>query len=131
MLIERRRQRSPQPVAAAHLQLDHCSQAFSMHQICLADRRGVVVATDQRDEDCAQVLAAYAPLLYRTELQQERVSLLRSLQEIIPRISHQKISVRRFDLLGQEMFLCALGDRGLRKQQGMVHAMRGLRRIFA
>lgn len=127
---DRRRERSEQPMEAARYQLAYCAREYEMGAFCLADRRGVVIASADTEDPEGEVLAAYAPLLYHTQGHHERISLLASLQEFIPRLDQRRISVRRFWLEGQEMFLCALGHRGVQKDRGMRQAIFGLRRIL-
>jgi hypothetical protein len=129
MWVERRKHRSELPTEAASFQLAYCARKFDINTFCLADERGVVVASAMTSHE-EEVLAAYAPLLYRTRAHQERLGLLTSLQELIPRLEQRRISVRRFLLEGQEMFLCALGERGEEKERGMRQAIFGLQRIL-
>ena len=127
---ERRYLRSESPSEAANYQLLHCAHRFDMPVLCLSDERGMLLANAWGDDEMGGVLSAYAPLLCRTQDLASRAELLRSLRDFLPSLGQRRLSVRRFEIAGHEMFLCALGERGALKDEGLVHAIHGLRRIL-
>jgi hypothetical protein len=130
MTRERRRNRSKFPATALQLQLRHCVKLFGVDSMSLGDNRGLVVASSDSSE-ASEVLAAFAPLIHGQRKATQRGKVLASFKGFLPKEAPQKVSVRRFEVGGEDMFLCALGERGINKDLAVRRGLRGVRRILA
>lgn len=130
MKRERRRRRSERLRDALHLQLEACAQNYGVPSMSLGDERGLIVAGAGHWEDVDEALVAFAPLLCRVYDRGERARLVSAMREMLPRLPHDHVSVRRFQSGGQRLYLCAMGQRSRHKDVAMMHAISGLRRIL-
>lgn len=112
-----------------HYQLRHCRDMFEVDAVVLADRRGLMVAASDEDSELTRVLAAYAPLLTRTSDRMTQARIMESLHNYLPAMLREQLSVRGFDVMGEELFLCTLGGCGARKEMATCRAVSGVRRI--
>ncbi len=136
MKVERRRKRSEVVSEAMRYQLLYCKDLFALQVMCLSDQRGVLMTSTQTEEEeswgeVAEVLAAYAPLLYHTTDRAARNRILCSIRQFAPRVAGKRVSVRQFELFGEPFYLCALGEFGARRALGIQRAVTGLRRILS
>jgi hypothetical protein len=116
--VERRKQRSSDPLVALHYQLAHSKTRSSLEALVLADTSGVVVAGAGSWVVCEE-LAAYAPLFAQEDASlPPRVATLRA-----------ECEVHEMTAGGQPMLLCALGKRSARKL-ATEDASRGVARIL-
>jgi hypothetical protein len=100
-LEDRRRKRSVDPLIALHYQLAYTRHGGKLDAIVVADLSGVMVAGAGAWATCEE-LAAYAPLLAQGDrlnaTTASRVDGMRG-----------KVDVRRLEVDGQEVLLCARG----------------------
>lgn len=130
MTNERRHNRSKFPGTALQLQLRHCVKLFGVDSISLADSRGLVLASSDGSQT-SEVLAAFAPLLYGERRSGRRTKrVFESFKGFLPDQT-KRVSVRRFEVDGEDMFVCALGQRGVNKDLAVRRGMRGAKRILA
>ncbi len=101
--VDRRKQRSTDPLVALHYQLAQSKSYSTAEAIVLADTSGVVVAGAGSWVICEE-LAAYAPLFSQAAAGlPDRVASLR-----------EECEVREMTAGGQPMLLCAMGKSGAR-----------------
>ena len=118
-VIERRKRRSDDPVAALRYQLEYTREIGSLDAVLLADADGLLFAFAGELGVCEE-LGAYAPLFYQTVLG------LR-----LPRVFEQgKVTVHPTRILGESMYLVVLGDLG-RERSHVVNSARAIERILA
>ena len=107
-----------------------CMDRHPLNSIIVSDERGMILGTGGPVEESDEAMAAVAPLLCRAKERQERKALLETIGEEIPRNIRRDLSVRRFSADGESLYLCARGERGQKKDEAMMSAIRGLRRIL-
>ncbi|MBH24002.1 MAG: hypothetical protein CMH57_06045 [Myxococcales bacterium] len=112
-----------------HYQLRHCRDMFDVEAVILADRRGLMVAAADEEAELSRVLSAYAPLLTRASDRPTQARIMESINGYLPSTLREQLSVRRFDVMGEELFLCTLGGCGARKEMATCRAVSGVRRI--
>lgn len=117
--IERRKERSTNPVDALSLWLSSISRQNRLVGFVLADESGLLLASNMRSEKVEE-LAALAPLLVRRDQEGRR-----------PLDRHQvPVSIQRVDTGGSApVLLCALGE-PTRRDRGLRAAAPGVRRIL-
>ena len=130
MWNERRRHRSERLNDAIRFQLMACLNRYGLPSIVLSDDRGLVVGSGGPLMEMDEAMAAYAPLLCRADVRQERLALVTSLRRYVPRHTQRELSVRRFQIGGERLYLCATGERSNHKELAMAHAITGLQRIL-
>jgi hypothetical protein len=119
-LEERRRKRSPDPLIALHYQLAYARQGGRLDAIVVADLSGVMVAGAGAWATCEE-LAAYAPLLAAPDsMNATTASRVEGLR--------RHVDVRRLEVDGQEMLLCARG--GAMREVFLDQAAGGVARIL-
>ena len=126
--IDKRRRRSSECREAIHFQLLHLAEQFDLRDLVLADSSGLLIAC-ANDEVDGQALAAYAPLFARRLGRGARSQIMDELGSLLPGVSGQTLSVRRFELRGQDHFLCVVGQERLCRQANLYRAVTGIRRI--
>jgi hypothetical protein len=119
-LEERRRKRSIDPLIALHYQLAYARQGGRLDAIVVADPSGVMVAGAGSWAACEE-LAAYAPLLASSDgMNPTTASRVEGMR--------RQVDVRRLDVDGQEMLLCARG--GAMRDVFLAQAAGGVARIL-
>lgn len=118
-MTDRRRRRSNDPLVALHYQLSLARSEGALDTIVVADAAGVVVAGAGSWAACEE-LAAYAPLFDRGEMVPPRVESLRA-----------EVALRRVNVGGDTVILCARGSRGDAGRSAMDRASEGVERILA
>ncbi len=131
MSHERRRRRSAHMRQAVHYQLASCAENYGVPSLSLGDERGLMVGGAGLISTVDEALVAFAPLLCRAHMRTQRTWLVQAMREVLPELRHRHVSVRRFQVGGESLYLCALGRRGSHKEVAMNHAITGLRRILA
>ena len=126
---ERRRNRSKYPAIALHYQLRYCAEFYGIDAMTLADSRGMVVASSEQSE-VDEVIAAYAPMICSQQRHPAQGRAMAALRRAIPGES-RRFSVRRVEVEGEELYLCAVGDRGIDKDRAVRRAARGTARILS
>ena len=126
---ERRRRRSYQTYTAVGFQLEHLVDTLGLRAICLGDDRGLTLA-GAGDDDKAEILAAFAPLLASCTDRRRRERILETIGRYLPDLDPDLIDVRPFTLSGATYFLALAGDDRGRAAAGLYHALTGVRRIF-
>ena len=117
--LERRKQRSTDPLVALHYQLAQSKSQSAAEAIVLADPSGVVVAGAGSWVVCEE-LAAYAPLFLQSPANETdgglpaRVASLRA-----------ECEVREMTAGGQPMLLCAMGRISARARAADPRSRRG------
>lgn len=127
---ERRTRRSEVLRTALHYQLLYCVERFGLDAMVLADTRGMVIASSEGASPKALALAAYAPLLARKTSLRLRERVLESLSDDGVEAALDTLAVRRIEVVGVELVLCALGTEGARKHLAICRAMEGVRRML-
>jgi hypothetical protein len=111
--LERRKQRSTDPLVALHYQLAQSKSASAVEAIVLADPSGMVVAGAGAWVLCEE-LAAYAPLFLQgpaNESTTERSRPLETENGLPDRVAslRAECEVREMTANGQPVLLCAMG----------------------
>lgn len=101
--MDRRRNRSPDPLVALHYQLVQTRQEGRLEAVVVADDSGVVVAGAGGWAACEE-LAAYAPLLARGAWSEPGLKNPSRMAEM-----RAHIDVQQVDIEGQTVLLCARG----------------------
>jgi len=123
----RRRKRSNDLYTALHLQMEYCAELFKLDLMLLADASGMAVVST-RPSDVSDVVASYGPLLARNHFRDNRSEIMASLQQHIG--AHAGlVEVRRFQIAGEDYYICTLGGVGARNELAMHRAVNGVRRI--
>lgn len=125
---DRRRRRSDECRTAIHFQLLHLVEQYDLRNLVLADPSGLMIAC-ANNEDAGRALAAYAPLFKRHLDRGSRDRVTDELGDILPDVSGSALSVRRFDLEGEDHFLCVVGESRLARHANLYRAVTGIRRI--
>jgi hypothetical protein len=120
-LEERRRKRSIDPLIALHYQLAYARQDGRLDAIVVADPSGVMVAGAGAWAACEE-LAAYAPLLA------EEPDVMNSTTASRVQNLRRQVDVRRLEVDGQQMLLCARG--GVMRGVFLDQAAGGIARIL-
>jgi hypothetical protein len=118
-MIERRRERSTNPLDALRLWLSSISRKNRLVGFVLADEAGLLLASNIQSEKVEE-LAALVPLLVRRDRSGRR-----------PLDRHQvPVSIQQVDAGGSSpVLLCALGE-PTRRVRGLLAAAPGVRRIL-
>ena len=127
--VERRKQRSNECRKAIHYQLLHLANEYDLRNLVLADSSGLMVAC-AGDQVEAQALAAYAPVFSRRLDRGARHEIMDEISTYLPEVSGKTLSVRRFEMYGEEHFLCIVADKRLCRQANLYRAVTGIRRII-
>ncbi len=130
MVIERRVRRSEWVSRAVNLQLAACLDRYGLPSIVVGDDRGMLVGSARELSEIDEAVLAFAPLLCRTDARADRVELADRMRRDVPPQSQRQLSVRRFRIGGEPLYLCAIGERTRAKEAAMVHAITGLKRIL-
>lgn len=122
---ERRRRRSNDPTEAIRYQLDACRRTAGLDAMILADQDGLCIAASGPAPACEELAARSAMLAARH-------SAARGLDtELWTDDDRWAVHVRRFDLDGSALCLCAVGgDPGGRATE-VERSLRGVTRILA
>jgi len=111
MSQERRRRRSANRSVALALLLESCRERAGLDAVVLASRDGTLVSASTTAGHDPETIAAHLPRTW--------------LRERIP-----ALSARTLKLGDMRLFLGAVGQAGERMVDELLHAMRGVRRIF-
>lgn len=125
---ERRRRRSTSAYQAIRFQLQHIFDRRELRNFTLADSRGLILAHAGHTQE-AEILAAYAPMLATTVDRLQRRNIMGHIRTFIPDANESSIAVRSFEVDGETLHLCVLGDAAM-KQTDIYRAVSGVRRIF-
>ena len=128
--VDRRQKRSQETTEAIELQLEHLADTCELEHLVLADSSGLMLACSG-SSDSGQALAAYAPVFRRHLEQGKRRRVMRKLGDLLPGVSGQRLTVRRFRLNGEHHFLCVVGPEETVRQANLYRAVTGIRRIVA
>lgn len=123
----RRRKRSNDLHTALFLQLEYCVELFRLDMMVLADHSGNVVVSTQ-PSDVSTILAAWAPLLARNHFRDNKAEIMAAMQRHIG-AQAGLVEVRRFQLAGDDYYVCTLGGLGARNDLALHRAVNGIRRI--
>ncbi len=125
---ERRVERSKYPATALQMQLSHCVNLFGVQAMTIADERGLLLASSDQTH-LGEVLAAYAPLIYgKRDAIRSRV--IESFRRSLPTNVSDRVSVQSIEVAGDRLFVCVLGERGVRKDLAVRRATKGTQRIL-
>ena len=127
--FERRRRRSTNTYEAIKFQLEHIFEKQGLLNFTLGDSRGLLLASAGREDD-AHVLAAYAPVVAKCTSKTRYYDILDKIETFIPEASPSSLAFRRFEVDGEEMHLCILGEAGKLNHANIYRAVTGVRRIL-
>lgn len=127
---ERRRTRAATLGASLELLLQSTADAFSLCHLVLADRNGLQHAAVGDAAEC-HALAAFGPMLDRSLDPRTREMLTASLEQYVPAARTHAMLVRRVDVGGQPLYLCAVGPKESTLAVAVQRAASGAQRIFA
>lgn len=119
---ERRRRRSNEPNQALAHQLDASRQKAGLDAMILADRDGLCIAVSGPAMACEE-FAARVSMLHR--------SMSRFETELWTEDDRFDVHVRRFDIDGFELCLCAVGGVAGERAVEVERSLRGVTRILA
>lgn len=119
---ERRRRRSDDPGQAIRYQLDACRQKAGFDAMILADRDGLCIATSGPVMACEE-FAARVSVMHRDEADFD--------DELWTQDDRWDVHVRRFDIGGVELCLCAVGGMPGERATEIERSLRGVTRILA
>ena len=126
--FDRRKRRSDETQQAIFFQLLHLLEEYDLHNLVMADEAGVMVAC-AGDEEQGEELAACAPIFSRRLNRGGRDQIKEELQAFLPEASDRTLSVRQFNLEGEDHFLIVVGEEALCRQATLYRAITGIRRI--
>ncbi|MFW5966298.1 MAG: hypothetical protein ACOCV2_02215 [Persicimonas sp.] len=126
--VERRRKRSNRAHAAMTYQLEHVFEQQDLTHLALGDASGLLLAS-AGEADEATTLVAYAPVL-STRQGASRREMLGQLRSHLPHIDADNLSIRRFRVDGQDLFLCCVADESAARQASLYRTVTGIRRIL-
>lgn len=121
MGIERRHRRSRNTTKALYYQLDACRADANLEAVVLSDEDGLCLASAGDRETCDEI-AANLPFVGSKAPDFEGVLFS-------PRKAW-KVGVRRFEVLGTELYLCVAGGRGESRTTQLARSMGGIARIL-
>lgn len=127
--FERRRLRSAHLSQALELYLRAVGRSFHLSHVLVADHSGLLQANAGDHDEC-YALAAYAPMLDRAIDPATRARILETLVQYVPGAQPHRISLRRFDVFGETLYVCVIGDGGAGKEVALSRAVTGSRRIL-
>jgi hypothetical protein len=128
LAVERRRNRSQTTTEAIELQLEHLAETCELEHLVLADSSGLMLSCSG-PSDSGQALAAYAPVFRRHLERGKRRQVMQKLGDLLPGVSGQTLSVRRFRLNDEPHYLCVVGPEETVRQANLYRAVTGIRRI--
>ncbi len=128
LLPERRRNRSNNTYEAIKLQLEWIQKEQDLKSFVLADSRGLILSFAGRAED-AHALAAYAPVVAACTDKNRYYDIVEKVAQFVPEANLQNIAFRTFEVEGETMHLCLLGDAGQLNHANIYRAVSGVRRI--
>jgi hypothetical protein len=128
--VERRRSRSIQLNGALRLLFENTARRAGLSHLVLADGSGLMHAGIGEHGDC-ESLAAYAPMLERVAEPAARRQVFDAMAAAVPGLSRETMTIRRLEIAGETLFVCAIGAPGSMKDIAVTHAMAGARRILA
>lgn len=128
LYAERRIRRSPQAHTAIVYQLEHLFKTQGLSHFVLGDSRGLVLAA-AGDPEAAAVLAAYVPMLAASRGRSRDESAAK-LEAMLPGVSVESLSVRRFEVDGEPLYLCSVGQQQVTREASLYRAVTGIRRIL-
>jgi hypothetical protein len=126
---DRRRQRSASLHQALELLLASTAEHFALTHLVLADRTGLMHAGAGPAGEC-HALSAFGPMLDRALEPQTRRMLEDSLVQYVPAAGGGGLSVRRIDVGGQPLYVCALGGGSGTLAVAVQRAASGAQRIL-
>lgn len=126
---DRRSRRSNNTYEAIQLQLAYILEEQGLLNFCLGDSRGLLMASAGRDDD-AHVLAAYAPVIAGCTDKRRYQDVLDRINQHVPEASEQSVAFRTFEVDGETLHLCLLGEVGKLNHANIYRAVRGVRRIL-
>lgn len=119
---ERRRRRSDDPGQAIRYQLDACRQEAGLDAMILADRDGLCIAVSGPAAACEE-FAARVSVMHREAHDFDG--------ELWTQDDRWDVHVRRFDVGGIELCLCAVGGIAGERAAEVERSLRGVTRILA
>jgi hypothetical protein len=122
MGTERRSRRSENTTRALFYQLDACRADADLEAVVLSDEDGLCLAS-AGDRDTCDEIAANLPFVGSKTPNFEGVLFS-------PRKAW-KVGVRRFEVLGTELYLCVAGGREGHRVQQMERSLGGVARILS
>ncbi len=127
---ERRKLRSNQANRAITFLFRAVADSHDVTHVALADSRGLLLVSWGSQAEC-DVLAAYGPLLFKTVDPISRNHILETLSDSITGARADRLSLRRFVVDDEPLYLCVLGEPGAAKDVALNRAVNGSRRILA
>lgn len=129
LLPERRRNRSNNTYEAIRLQLEYILNEQGLRNFVLGDSRGLVLSFAGRSDD-AHALAAFAPVVAHCTDKNRYYDVMDKISSFVPEANAQTVAFRTFELEGEMMHLCILGDAGRLNHANIYRAVSGVRRIM-
>ena len=118
---ERRTRRSRNTSEALLLQLEACRTDSNLEAIVLSDEDGLCLAA-AGDQDTCDEIAANLPFVGSKAPEFEGVLFAPS--------KAWKVGVKRFEVLGSELYLCVAGGRGDARDRELCRSLGGVSRIL-
>lgn len=118
--LERRHNRSANTTEALHHQLDAALKNTELTGLVLTDDGGICIAAAGQDFACDEI-AAHLPLVGRKAREFEGILFGPGAQ--------WDVHMRRFEVEGTELYLCAIGASEARNDQ-LAHSIDGVSRIL-
>ncbi|MBT8496180.1 MAG: hypothetical protein KJO07_24255 [Deltaproteobacteria bacterium] len=119
--IERRSRRSRNTSEALYLQLDACREDSKLEAIVLSDEDGLCLAAAGERDTCDEI-AANLPFVGAKAPNFEGV--------LFSPTKAWKVGVRRFEVLGTELYLCVAGGRDDNRDRELSRSLGGVARIL-
>ena len=119
---DKRQRRSDNPTMALFYQLDTCLKDAGLEAIVLSDEDGLCLASSG-DPDTCEEIAANLPFVGTKVSDFEGV--------LFAPAKAWKVTVKRFEVEGTELYLCAAGGKGDARSSEISRSLSGARRILA
>ncbi|MFB6265184.1 MAG: hypothetical protein ABEL76_16415 [Bradymonadaceae bacterium] len=126
--VDRRKRRSDEVRQAITYQLEHLAEEYNLENLTLGDNNGILIACAGR-QSAGEALAAYAPVFRRHLDRGQRELIMDKLGTLLPGVDGKSLDVRRFELQGDDHYLCVVGEQRLCRQANLYRAVTGIRRI--
>lgn len=128
--IERRKARSVQLTGALELLFETTARRGGLTHLVLADQSGLMHAGVGVTREC-EALASYAPMVERAAEPNVRRQVFDAMAAAVPGLNRETTTIRRIEILGETLYVCAIGAPGAMKDVAVTHALAGARRILA
>jgi hypothetical protein len=119
---ERRQRRSSDPLRALRLQLDACRVDAAIDAMVISDESGLCLAASGSFHTCGEVAAQLPLVANDIDYFEGTVSATDESWDV---------ALRRVEVLGTPLFVCAVGGAGLRRARQLDRSVGGMARILA